>query len=113
MNVYTDGSILLTHGGTEMGQGLHTKMIQIASDALDIDVSKIHISEASTDKVPNTTATAGSMSTDLNGMAVYNACLEIKRRVEPYRQNEKTWEEAIVAAYMNQVSLSATGLKYV
>lgn len=110
VNVYTDGSVLLTHGGTEMGQGLHTKMIQIASEALDIDISKIHISEASTDKVPNTTATAGSVSTDINGMAVHNACMEIKRRLAPYRANGRTWEEAVLAAYFDQVSLSATGL---
>lgn len=93
-----------------MGQGLHTKMLQIASDALDIDIAKIHISEVSTDKVPNTTATAGSTSADINGMAVYNACMKIKKRIEPYTQSGKTWEEAVMAAYADQVSLSATGL---
>lgn len=68
--VYTDGSVLLTHGGTEMGQGLHTKMIQIASRILEIPMEKIYISETATDKVPNTSATAASASSDLNGMAV-------------------------------------------
>lgn len=68
--VYTDGSVLLTHGGCEMGQGLHTKMIQIASRVLEIPMSKIYISEVATDKVPNTSATAASCASDLNGMAV-------------------------------------------
>lgn len=68
--VYTDGSVLLTHGGCEMGQGLHTKMIQIASKVFEISISKIYISETATDKVPNTSATAASASSDLNGMAV-------------------------------------------
>lgn len=70
VNIYTDGSVLISHAGTEMGQGLHTKMIQIASRVFEIDPSKIHISETATDKVPNTSPTAASASSDLNGMAV-------------------------------------------
>nr|CAD7263587.1 unnamed protein product [Timema shepardi] len=68
--VYEDGSVLLTHGGTEMGQGLHTKMIQVASRVLQIPHEYVHITETSTDKVPNTSATAASAGSDLNGMAV-------------------------------------------
>lgn len=68
--VYLDGSVLLTHGGVEMGQGLHTKMIQVASKSLGIPVELIHIKESSTDKVANASPTAGSFSSDLNGMAV-------------------------------------------
>lgn len=68
--VYTDGSVLVTCGGVEMGQGIHTKMIQVASRALGIRVEKIHISETATDKVPNTISTAASLGSDLNGMAV-------------------------------------------
>ena len=109
VNVYTDGSVLLTHGGIEIGQGLHTKMIQIASDALKIDPSKIHIMETSTDKVPNTSPTAASINSDTNGMAVHNACCDVAKRLAPYRKGGKTWEEAVNAAYFNQVSLSATG----
>uniref|UniRef100_A0A6I8PKZ2 Xanthine dehydrogenase/oxidase n=1 Tax=Ornithorhynchus anatinus TaxID=9258 RepID=A0A6I8PKZ2_ORNAN len=70
VHVYTDGSVLLTHGGIEMGQGLHTKMIQVASRVLGIPISKIYISETSTNTVPNTSATSASLGTDLNGMAV-------------------------------------------
>ena len=70
VHIYKDGSVLLTHGGTEMGQGLHTKMLQVASRALNIPVEMIFISETSTDKVPNTSPTAASAGSDLNGMAV-------------------------------------------
>ena len=70
VHIYTDGSVLLAHGGTEMGQGLHTKMIQVATRALQIPASLIHISETSSVTVPNTSPTAASISSDLNGMAV-------------------------------------------
>lgn len=70
LHVYKDGSVLLTHSGTEMGQGLHTKMIQVASRALNIPTTSIFISETSTDKVPNSSPTAASVGSDINGMAV-------------------------------------------
>ena len=70
VHIYHDGSVLLTHSGVEMGQGLHTKMIQVASRALHIPTSKIHISETGTNLVPNTSPTAASSSSDLNGMAI-------------------------------------------
>lgn len=68
--VYSDGSVLLAHGGVEMGQGLHTKMIQVASRSLGIPAELIHIRETSTDKVANASPTAASFSSDLNGMAI-------------------------------------------
>lgn len=68
--VYTDGSVLLSHGGVELGQGLDTKMLQIASRVLEIPIERIYIAEASTDKVPNTIPTVASTASDLNGMAV-------------------------------------------
>ncbi|XP_053612795.1 xanthine dehydrogenase [Plodia interpunctella] len=109
--IYTDGSVLLSHGGTEMGQGLHTKMIQVASRALGVDVSKIHVSETSTDKVPNTSATAASAGSDLNGMAVLEACQKLVKRLQPYKEKnpEGTWENWVLAAWLDRVSLSATG----
>ncbi|XP_063625134.1 xanthine dehydrogenase [Cydia splendana] len=109
--VYVDGSVLLSHGGTEMGQGLHTKMIQVASRALGIDVSKIHISDTATDKVPNTSATAASAGSDLNGMAVLEACETIMKRLQPYKEKkpEGKWEDWVLAAYLDRVSLSSTG----
>ncbi|XP_052058893.1 xanthine dehydrogenase/oxidase-like isoform X1 [Mytilus californianus] len=109
--VYRDGSVLVTHGGVEMGQGLHTKMIQVASRVLKIPTSKIHISETSTNTVPNTSATAASASSDLNGMAVKAACQTILERIEPYiNANPKgSWEDWVNSAYFNRVSLSSTG----
>uniref|UniRef100_A0A6Q2Z659 xanthine dehydrogenase n=1 Tax=Esox lucius TaxID=8010 RepID=A0A6Q2Z659_ESOLU len=84
VHIYTDGSVLLTHGGTEMGQGLHTKMVQVASRCLDIPTSKIHITETSTSTVPNTSPTAASASSDLNGAAVQIACeILLQRRQHP------------------------------
>ena len=111
INVYTDGSVLLTHGGTEMGQGLHTKMIQVASQTLGIDHKKIHITETSTDKVPNTPPTAASAGSDLNGMAVLEACTTINRRLEPYKKSnpEGSWEDWVKSAFFDRVSLSSTG----
>ncbi|XP_053315311.1 xanthine dehydrogenase/oxidase [Spea bombifrons] len=111
IHIYTDGSVLLTHGGTEMGQGLHTKMIQVASKALGIPPSKIFISESSTNTVPNASPTAASVSSDLNGMAIYNACHKILKRLEPYKLSNPggTWESWVAAAYVDRVSLSATG----
>uniref|UniRef100_A0A4W6FUF9 Xanthine dehydrogenase/oxidase n=1 Tax=Lates calcarifer TaxID=8187 RepID=A0A4W6FUF9_LATCA len=105
VHIYTDGSVLLTHGGTEMGQGLHTKMVQIASRVLGIPYSKIHISETSTNTVPNTSPTAASASSDLNGAAVQNACEILMKRLEPYKnKNPKgSWEDWV------SISLSANG----
>lgn len=70
LHVYSDGSVLLTHGGMEMGQGLHTKMVQVCSHCLGIPVDAVHISETSTNTVANASATAASSSSDLYGMAV-------------------------------------------
>lgn len=109
--IYTDGSVLISHGGNEMGQGLHTKMIQVAARALQIDASKIYISETSTDKVPNTSPTAASVSSDMNGMAVLQACDQIMDRLAPIKKKNPTgqWEDWIKTAYLTCVSLSAFG----
>ncbi|XP_065093510.1 xanthine dehydrogenase-like [Ochlerotatus camptorhynchus] len=111
IHVYQDGAVLLSHGGTEMGQGLHTKMIQVAATTLKVPFDTIHISETSTDKVPNTPATAASAGSDLNGMAVLNACKTINDRLEPYKKQfpNKDWKFWVNKAYFDRVSLSATG----
>ncbi|CAG9858905.1 unnamed protein product [Phyllotreta striolata] len=111
VHIYTDGSVLLNHGGIEMGQGLHTKMIQVASRTLEIPIDKIHIIETATDKVPNTSPTAASSGSDLNGMAVMNACLTLKERLKPFKENNPKgkWEDWVLAAYRSKISLSTTG----
>jgi len=81
VNIYTDGTVLVNHGGTEMGQGLHTKILQIASSELGVTPDKIKINATNTSKVPNTSPTAASSGSDLNGMAVKNAIDIIKSRL--------------------------------
>ena len=70
MHVYTDGSVLVSHGGVEMGQGLHTKMSQVAARALGVPVERVHIGEMATTSVANASPTAASFSADLYGMAI-------------------------------------------
>jgi xanthine dehydrogenase large subunit len=79
--VYKDSSVLINHGGTEMGQGLHTKMIQVAATALGVPRSSVRLAPTRTDKVPNTSATAASSGADLNGGAIKDACDQIKFRL--------------------------------
>ncbi len=81
VNIYKDGTVLVNHGGTEMGQGLNTKIMQIAAAELGISITKIKVNATNTSKVPNTSATAASAGTDLNGMAVKNAIDKIKSRI--------------------------------
>ena len=81
VHVYKDGSVHINHGGTEMGQGLHTKMLQVAATALGVPLSRVRLAPTRTDKVPNTSATAASSSADLNGGAVKNACEQITDRL--------------------------------
>jgi xanthine dehydrogenase large subunit len=81
--IYQDGSIQLNHGGTEMGQGLHTKMIGVAARTLGVSPTRIQIMATSTDKVPNTSATAASSGSDLNGQAIKAACETLLARLAP------------------------------
>ncbi|PWE56912.1 xanthine dehydrogenase molybdopterin binding subunit [Metarhizobium album] len=81
VHVYSDGSIHLNHGGTEMGQGLNTKVAQVVADCFQVDVDRVKITATTTAKVPNTSATAASSGTDLNGMAAYDAARQIKERL--------------------------------
>lgn len=111
VHIYKDGSVLVSHGGTEMGQGVHTKIQQVASRELNIPASLIHISETSTQCVPNTCPSAASFGTDANGMAVKDACQILYTRLEPIRKkNPKgTWQNWITTAFLEKISLSATG----
>ncbi|KAK7261545.1 hypothetical protein RIF29_27859 [Crotalaria pallida] len=111
VNVYTDGTVLVTHGGVEMGQGLHTKVAQIAASAFSIPLSSVFISETSTDKVPNSSPTAASASSDMYGAAVLDACDQIKARMEPIasRNNFNSFAELASACYAERIDLSAHG----
>ncbi len=82
VNIYLDGTVLVNHGGTEMGQGLNTKIMEIAASELGIDLENVKVNATNTSKVPNTSATAASSGTDLNGMAVKDAIIKIKSRLK-------------------------------
>ncbi|KAK4419558.1 Xanthine dehydrogenase 1 [Sesamum alatum] len=111
VHVYTDGTVLVTHGGVEMGQGLHTKVAQVAASSFNIPLSSVFISETSTDKVPNASPTAASASSDLYGAAVFDACEQIKARMEPMasKHNFGSFAELAYACYMERIDLSAHG----
>ncbi len=130
VHVYRDGSIHLNHGGTEMGQGLNTKVAQVVADVFQVDIDKVKITATTTDKVPNTSATAASSGSDLNGMAADNAANQIKDRLidfamEEYQvgREQVVFEANIVRignqripfpdlvdqAYMKRIHLSAAG----
>ncbi|XP_068924923.1 aldehyde oxidase 2-like [Petaurus breviceps papuanus] len=111
VHIYTDGSVLVTHGGSELGQGIHTKMLQIASRELKIPMSYMHFCETNTATVPNTIATAASIGADVNGKAVQNACQILLKRLEPIikKNPDGTWENWVEAAFEKRISLSATG----
>jgi xanthine dehydrogenase large subunit len=81
VHVYTDGSVHLNHGGTEMGQGLFVKVAQVVAEAFQIDLDRVRVSATSTGKVPNTSPTAASAGSDLNGMAAFNAAEQIRGRM--------------------------------
>ncbi|MFF3155405.1 xanthine dehydrogenase molybdopterin binding subunit [Streptomyces sp. NPDC057910] len=130
--IYKDGSVLINHGGTEMGQGLHTKMMQVAATALGIPLHKVRLAPTRTDKVPNTSATAASSGADLNGGAVKNACEQLRDRLVQVAatqlgvnardvritegvaralgtERELPWDDVVRTAYFQRVQLSAAG----
>ncbi|XP_057953561.1 xanthine dehydrogenase 1-like [Malania oleifera] len=111
VQVYTDGTVLVTHGGVEMGQGLHTKVAQIAASSFNIPLSSVFVSETSTDKVPNASPTAASASSDMYGAAVLDACEQIKARMEPIASkcNFRSFAELVSACYVERIDLSAHG----
>ena len=131
VHVYADGSVQLNHSGTEMGQGLHTKMMAVCADALGVTEDAVRVMRTSTDKVPNTSPTAASSGSDLNGQAVAAACAAIRERMEPVARMvlgvgedaDVTWVDGHVFAdgasttfaavanrcWVERVSLSSTG----
>lgn len=111
VHIYRDGSVLVAHGGVEMGQGLHTKMTMIAAEALGVPQSDVFISETATNTVSNTSSTAASASSDLNGYAIFNACEQLNERLRPYREKMPgaSMKELANAAYFDRVNLSAQG----
>ncbi|MFH4973423.1 hypothetical protein AB6A40_000132 [Gnathostoma spinigerum] len=111
VSIFTDGSVLISHGGMEMGQGLHTKIIQIAARCLSVQLSKIHIDNTTTQTIPNSSPTAASAGSDFYGLAVKNACECLNERLEPVKQLKPngTWDEWILEAYNQRIQLFATG----
>ncbi|KAI0225201.1 hypothetical protein L0F63_003442 [Massospora cicadina] len=110
--IYTDGSVLLSHGGVDMGQGLHTKMVQLCANALRVPLHSVHVAETCTDKVANASPTASSSSSDLNGMAVLDACRQLNERLQPYWDRappDATLAQVAMAAYLDMVNLGASG----
>jgi xanthine dehydrogenase large subunit len=138
VNIYTDGSLLVNHGGTEMGQGLYTKMLAVAAVEMGLTADKVKVNATNTSKVPNTSATAASSGSDLNGMAIKAAIDKLKKRLLPVAadilnessgenisdeiifsenkvyfaskpENYISFQKLVQTAYLKQVSLSATG----
>ncbi|ODV87780.1 hypothetical protein CANARDRAFT_193636 [[Candida] arabinofermentans NRRL YB-2248] len=112
VHIYHDGSCLVSTGGVEIGQGLTTVMKMIAANELGVPVEQCFISETSTQCVPNTSATAASAGSDLNGMAVKYACEKLNERLKPIREKlgpDASWHKIISTAYLERISLSATG----
>ncbi len=110
VHVYKDGSVLINHGGTEMGQGLHTKMLQVAATTLRVPLERVRLAPTRTDKVPNTSATAASSGADLNGAAVKHACEQIRIRLDELAAGrELGWEDLVREAYLSRVPLWAAG----
>ncbi|MAS13336.1 MAG: xanthine dehydrogenase molybdopterin binding subunit [Nitratireductor sp.] len=130
VHVYTDGSVYLNHGGTEMGQGLYTKVAQVVAEEFQIDIDQVKITATTTGKVPNTSATAASSGSDLNGMAAQDAARQIKTRLIDFASEahdvpkdqvvflpgrvrignrEIPFADLIREAYMARIQLSAAG----
>lgn len=107
--IYQDGTVQVNHGGTEMGQGVNSNMALIAARELGIEPEAVRVMPTRTDKVPNTSATAASCGTDLNGAAVKNACDILNERLAPFRAPGLPFAGVVSAAYLQRVSLSTTG----
>ncbi len=112
LHIYTDGSIQLNHGGTEMGQGLNVKVAQVVADAFQVDLERIKITRTATDKVPNTSATAASSGTDLNGMAALDAAEQIKARLVAFAAEKWSVSETDIQFLPNRVRIGDEELAF-
>ena len=130
LNIYMDGSVSCNHGGTEMGQGLNTKMAQVCADGLGIDIKYVRVTGTDTQKVPNASATSASSGADINGAAIMNATAQMRARLAPVAANmlgckdtdvsfannmahgggkSVAWTAVAKQAWMDRVGLSVTG----
>jgi xanthine dehydrogenase large subunit len=130
LNIYMDGSVSCNHGGTEMGQGLNTKMAQVCADGLGIDIKFVRVTGTDTQKVPNASATSASSGADINGAAIMNATAQMRARLAPVAANmlgckdtdvsfannmahgggkSVAWTAVAKQAWMDRVGLSVTG----
>jgi xanthine dehydrogenase large subunit len=112
VHVYTDGSIALNHAGTEMGQGLHTKICQIVADEFAVPLETVRIAATNTGKVPNTSATAASAGSDLNGKAAQAAARTIKARIAQHLAGAAGLPETDVLFAGGQVQVGAASLSF-
>jgi len=112
VHVYNDGSIHLNHGGTEMGQGLNTKVAQVVADAFQVDFERIKITRTTTEKVPNTSATAASSGSDLNAMAALDAVDQIKARLVDFAARKWGVAAAAVEFLPNEVRVGDAVLSF-
>jgi len=111
LNIYLDGSVSIYVGGVELGQGLHTKMIQIAAHELGIPMSKIYMAESATNMMSFSQPTGGSSGTDFNGNAVIKACAEMNKRLAPMKEAapDAPWEQWVGMAFGSGLNLSVYG----
>ena len=130
LNIYMDGSVSCNHGGTEMGQGLNTKMAQVCADGLGIDIKYVRVTGTDTQKVPNASATSASSGADINGAAIMNATAQMRARLAPVAANmlgcketdvsfansmahgggkSVAWTAVAKQAWLDRVGLSVTG----
>lgn len=112
VHVYTDGSVHLNHGGTEMGQGLYVKVVQIVAEEFGISPAMVRITATTTGKVPNTSPTAASSGTDLNGMAARNAALAIKARLISFAASEWKVPKDRIRFERGQVIIGNKGISF-
>ncbi|TDP71494.1 xanthine dehydrogenase molybdopterin binding subunit [Roseateles toxinivorans] len=114
VHVYTDGSVLVNHGGTEMGQGLNTKVAQVVAHELGVDLARVRCTATDTHKVANTSATAASTGSDLNGKAAQDAARKIRQRLDAFAATLPdgavlSFDELVAKAYLARVQLWSDG----